>query len=239
MRFDCRNNDELRHIKITTNFLNKVSSSVLVEFGDTKVLCCSTFEIKQPPFLANTEKGWVTAEYNMLPCSSNSRIQRERSKVGGRTQEIQRLIGRSLRSIVDTEKLNKTTITVDCDVLQADGGTRTASITGAYVSLSILFREMLEKNILTENPLLDSVSAISTGIVNEECVTDLNYKEDSSAEVDMNFVITGSGKIVEVQGTAEEKPFTKKQLDMLYELAEKACNQLKNIQEVALNFEVK
>ncbi|MFN8673992.1 MAG: ribonuclease PH [Candidatus Sericytochromatia bacterium] len=239
MRFDGRNNNELRNIKITTNFLNKTNSSVLIEFGNTKVLCVSSFEAKQPQFLLNTDEGWVTAEYSMLPCSSDQRIPRERSKVGGRTQEIQRLIGRALRAVVDTKKLNKHTITVDCDVLQADGGTRTASITGAYVSLSILFKDMINKGILLENPFIDSVSAVSTGIVKGENVTDLNYVEDSSAEVDMNFVITGSGKIVEVQGTAEEKPFTKKQLDDMYELAEQSCNQLKKLQEIALDFDVK
>ena len=150
MRFDGRNNDETRNIKITTGFLNKVPSSVLVEFGDTKVLCSASYESKQPPFLLNTDDGWITAEYAMLPCSSDKRIQRERSKIGGRTQEIQRLIGRSLRAITDNRKLNKHTITIDCDVLQADGGTRTASITGAYISLSILFNEMLGKALLTE-----------------------------------------------------------------------------------------
>lgn len=239
MRFDGRNPEELRHVRITTNYLNKVSSSVLVEFGDTKVLCAASFETKQPPFLLNTDEGWVTAEYSMLPCSSDKRISRERSKVGGRTQEIQRLIGRSLRAIVDRKKLNKTTITVDCDVLQADGGTRTASITGAYVSLSLLFREMIQKGLLTENPLVDSVSAISAGIIKGEVLVDLNYPEDSSAEVDMNFVMTGSGKIIEVQGTAEEKPFTKKELDLLYDVAEKSCKSLKELQDIALNFEVK
>ncbi|MEK7432921.1 MAG: ribonuclease PH [Cyanobacteriota bacterium] len=239
MRFDGRNNDETRNIKITTGFLNKVPSSVLVEFGDTKVLCSASYESKQPPFLINTDDGWITAEYAMLPCSSDKRIQRERGKVGGRTQEIQRLIGRSLRAITDTKKLNKHTITVDCDVLQADGGTRTASITGAYVSACILFKEMIRKELISENPFNDSVSGISTGISDGESIVDLNYHEDSNAEVDMNFVITGSGKIVEVQGTAEEKPFTKKQLDVMYDLAEKACKELKNIQDISLNFEVK
>jgi ribonuclease PH len=234
MRIDERKHDQLRPIKITTGYLNKVPTSVLVEFGDTKVLCASSFETKQPPFLFNTLKGWVTAEYSMLPLSANQRINRERSKVGGRTQEIQRLIGRSLRAITDLEKLNKCSITVDCDVLQADGGTRTASITGAYVSLCLLIRQMIDQGLLTESPLKDSVAAISTGIIAGNVYTDLNYIEDSGAEVDMNFVITGSGGIVEVQGTAEDKPFTKAQLDEMYSFAARACEELKELQQQAI-----
>ncbi|MEM3058378.1 MAG: ribonuclease PH, partial [Candidatus Nitrosocaldaceae archaeon] len=216
MRIDGRNFSDIREVKITKNYLSKVPTSVLVEFGDTKVLCTSSFETKQPPFLLNTDSGWVTAEYSMLPMSTETRIQRERSKIGGRTQEIQRLIGRALRAIVDLNKLNKCSITVDCDVLQADGGTRTASITGAYVSLYILLKQMLEKGILNELPVKDSVSAISVGIVENNICVDLNYNEDSNAEVDMNFVITGNGGIVEVQGTAEKEPFTKEMLDIMY-----------------------
>ncbi len=235
MRLDGRENNQIRPIKITKNFLNKVPTSVLIEFGDTKVLCASSFEIKQPPFLLGSEKGWVTAEYSMLPQSTQQRVGRERSKVGGRTQEIQRLIGRSLRAVTNLEKLNKLSVTVDCDVLQADGGTRTASITGAYVSLSILFREMLDKGLISEIPFRDSVSAISTGIINDNIYADLNYEEDYKAQVDMNFVITGSGELVEVQGTAEEKPFSKALLDEMYNLASQACESLKNFQKETLS----
>ena len=234
MRPDNREFDQTREIKITKNFLNKIATSVLIEFGDTKVLCTSSYQVKQPPFLLGTDRGWVTAEYAMLPMSTEERISRERSKVGGRTQEIQRLIGRSLRAITKLDKLNKMSFTVDCDVLQADGGTRTASITGAYVSLKILFDNLISQGLLTENPFKDSVSAISIGIVEGEICTDLNYIEDSKAEVDMNFVITGSGGIVEVQGTAETEPFTKAQLDKMYDLAEKSCNLLKQKQEEIL-----
>lgn len=234
MRIDNRKFEDIREVKITKNYLNKVATSVLVEFGDTKVLCTSSFETKQPPFLLNTESGWVTAEYSMLPMSTGSRINRERSKVGGRTQEIQRLIGRALRVIVDLNKLNKCSITVDCDVLQADGGTRTASITGAYVSLYILLEKMLKDGIIKEFPIKDSVSAISVGIVEGNICADLNYYEDSKAEVDMNFVITGNGGIVEVQGTAEREPFSKETLDLMYEKAFNACRKLSIIQKEAL-----
>lgn len=234
MRSDNRDYSQIRDIKITKNYLNKVETSVLIEFGDTKVLCTSSYELKQPPFLIGTEKGWVTSEYSMLPMSTQQRVSRERGKVGGRTQEIQRLIGRSLRAITDLEKLNKLNFTVDCDVLQADGGTRTASITGAYVSLSILFNSLISKGILNETPFKDSVSAISIGIINGEVCADLNYEEDSKADVDMNFVITGKGGIVEVQGTAEAEPFTKQQMDKMYEYADKSCSFLKIKQEEAL-----
>lgn len=235
MRTDGRKNDLSRPVKITTGFLNKVPTSVLVEFGDTKVLCTASYETRQPPFLLNTPKGWVTAEYSMLPLSAQQRISRERSKVGGRTQEIQRLIGRSMRAVVDLEKLNKLSITVDCDVLQADGGTRTASITGGYVSLCLLINQLLEKGLLAEMPVIDSVAAISAGIVNGEAVVDLDYPEDSTAEVDMNFVITGNGGLVEVQGTAEHKPFSKADMDKMFDLAFQACERLKAIQQEALN----
>lgn len=230
MRADNREFHKTRNVTITKNYLNKVETSVLIEFGDTKVLCTSSYEIKQPPFLVGTDKGWVTAEYSMLPMSTQQRVSRERGKVGGRTQEIQRLIGRSLRAVTNLEKLNKLNFTVDCDVIQADGGTRTASITGAYVSLSILFNSLISKGILSENPFKDSVSAISIGIINGEVCADLNYEEDSKADVDMNFVITGNGGIVEVQGTAEAEPFTKHQLDKMYMYADESCQFLKTKQ---------
>jgi len=229
-----RKNDEFREIKITKNYLNKIPSSVLVEFGDTKVLCTATYEQKQPSFLSDTTKGWVTAEYSMLPASTRPRSQRERNKINARNQEIQRLIGRALRGIVDLNKLNSTSVVIDCDVLQADGGTRTASITGAYVSLYLTLREMVSHKIIETIPLLDSISAISIGIIGEEIITDLDYDEDSKADVDMNFVITGSGKMVEVQGTAEHNPFTKEQLDQMYSHASSACEKLKEIQKNVL-----
>jgi ribonuclease PH len=237
MRNDGRDYNQLRPIKITKGYLNRVPTSVLVEFGDTKVLCTASVESKQPPFLLNTEKGWVTAEYSMLPmcATSKQRIGRERSKVGGRTQEIQRLIGRSMRAAVNLEKLNKTSITIDCDVLQADGGTRTASITGGYVSLCLLVKEMLEEGKLTENPIIDNISAVSIGVIGDKICTDLNYEEDSTAETDMNFVMTGSGGMIEIQGTAEGKCFSKEELDLMYDAAFKACTELKQIQNEALN----
>jgi len=234
MRVDNRNFEDIRDVKITKNYLNKIPTSVLVEFGDTKVLCTSSFENKQPPFLLNTESGWITAEYSMLPMSTEVRIQRERNKISGRTQEIQRLIGRALRTVVDLNKLNKCSIIVDCDVLQADGGTRTASITGAYVSLHILLEKMLKDGVIQELPIKDSVSAISVGIVEGNICVDLNYYEDSNAEVDMNFVITGNGSIVEVQGTAEKEPFSKKILDLMYEKALISCKKLSLIQKETL-----
>jgi len=229
-----RQNDELREIKITKNYLNKIPSSVLVEFGDTKVLCTATFEQKQPAFLADTTKGWVTAEYSMLPASTRPRSQRERNKINARNQEIQRLIGRALRGIININKLNSTSITIDCDVLQADGGTRTASITGAYISLYLTLKEMLAQGIIDTIPLSDSISAVSIGIIGKNIMTDLDYDEDSKADVDMNFVITGSGKMVEVQGTAEHNPFTKEQLDEMYLHASSACEKLKELQKTVL-----
>lgn len=237
MRNDGRDYTQLRSVKITKGYLNRVPTSVLVEFGDTKVLCTASVEMKQPQFLLNTEKGWVTAEYSMLPmcATSKQRIGRERSKVGGRTQEIQRLIGRSMRAAVNLEKLNKVSITIDCDVLQADGGTRTASITGGYVSLCLLVKELLDNGILKENPIIDNISAVSIGIIDGKVCTDLNYEEDSSAETDMNFVMTGNGGIIEVQGTAEGKPFSKEELDLMYDSAFKACTELKQFQNEALN----
>jgi ribonuclease PH len=226
MRIDKRKADELRKLKITRNYIKGAEGSALIEMGDTKVLCTATVENSVPPFLKGKGKGWVTAEYAMLPRSSNQRIPRERNKVGGRTHEIQRLIGRSLRSVVDLTILGERSIMIDCDVIQADGGTRTASITGAYVALVDAIRHMKKKGMITRDPITDHLAAVSMGIVEGRPVLDLCYVEDSTAEVDMNLVMTGSGGIVEVQGTAEGKPFSKKDMNKLLVLGEKGINAL-------------
>lgn len=212
--------DELRPIKITNNYL-KHTASVLIEFGNTKVICTAAASDKTAPFLRNTGKGWLTAEYSMLPMSTQTRTTREavRGRLGGRTHEIQRLIGRSLRAVTDLTAFGEKTIYIDCDVIQADGGTRTASITGAFVALVDVFRKMKQEGIVDRIPINDFVSAISVGIVDNEVILDLEYEEDSRAQVDMNFVMTGSGLFIEVQGTAEQQPFNKEQLDRMTELA--------------------
>ncbi len=212
--------DELRPIKITNNYL-KDSASVLIEFGNTKVICTAALDDKTAPFLRNTGKGWLTAEYSMLPMATQTRTAREvvRGRQGGRTHEIQRLIGRSLRAVTNLTAFGEKTIYIDCDVIQADGGTRTASITGAFVALVDLFKKMKQDGIVEKIPVIDYVSAISVGIVDNEVIIDLEYKEDSQAQVDMNFVMTGSGLFIEVQGTAEHLPFNKEQLDKMTELA--------------------
>lgn len=212
--------DELRPIKITNSYL-KNRASVLVEFGDTKVICTAALDDKTAPFLKNTGKGWLTAEYSMLPMSTETRTAREvtRGRPGGRTHEIQRLIGRSLRAVTDLTAFGEKTIYIDCDVIQADGGTRTASITGGFVALIDLFKAMKQEGTLEKIPVNDYVSAISVGIVSHEVIIDLAYEEDSRAEVDMNFVMTGSGLFIEIQGTAEQHPFNKGQLDKMTELA--------------------
>lgn len=219
--------DELRPIKITNSYL-KNTASVLVEFGDTKVICTAALDDKTAPFLKNTGKGWLTAEYSMLPMSTETRTAREvaRGRLGGRTHEIQRLIGRSLRAVTDLTAFGEKTIYIDCDVIQADGGTRTASITGGFVALIDLFKTMKQDGTLEKIPVNDYVSAISVGIVDNEVIIDLAYEEDSQAEVDMNFVMTGSGLFIEIQGTAEQHPFNKGQLDKMTELA---VNSIKTI----------
>ncbi len=195
--------------------------SVLVEFGNTKVICAASLDNKPVPFLKNTGKGWLTAEYSMLPMSTQTRTAREsvRGHLGGRTHEIQRMIGRSLRAVTDLTAFGERTIYLDCDVIQADGGTRTASITGAFIALVGLFKRLREEGIVNEIPISDYLSAISVGIVDKQILLDLEYEEDSRAEVDMNFVMTGSGLFIEVQGTAEHAPFNKEQLDQMTELA--------------------
>ncbi len=226
MRVDGRKADELRKLKITRNYIKAAEGSVLIEMGDTKVICTATVEETVPPFLKGKSTGWVTAEYAMLPRSSAQRIQRERNKVGGRTHEIQRLIGRSLRSVVDMAPLGERTVLIDCDVVQADGGTRTASITGAYVALVDALRYMKKHGRLDSIPVRDYLAAISVGIVDGKPMLDLCYAEDSTAEVDMNLVMTGAGRIVEVQGTAEGDPFSRDELDRLLALGEKGIKAL-------------
>jgi ribonuclease PH len=221
MRFDGRKKNQLRPLKITRNFVKHAEGSVLIEMGDTKVICTATVEERVPPFLRDQKKGWVTAEYAMIPRSTKERISREstRGKVGGRTHEIQRLVGRSLRSVTDMAALGERTVWIDCDVIQADGGTRTASITGSFVALVDALTSLRKAGKIQAMPIRDYLAAISVGKVNGELLLDLNYPEDSKAEVDMNVVMTGGGKYVEVQGTAEQEPFHRKELDGLMKLA--------------------
>ncbi|OGQ56620.1 MAG: ribonuclease PH [Deltaproteobacteria bacterium RIFCSPLOWO2_02_56_12] len=236
MRTDGRKERELRPIVITPSYIKSADGSVLIEVGDTRVICTAKLEDKVPPFLRHSGKGWITAEYGMLPSSSQVRISREaaRGRIGGRTHEIQRLIGRSLRTIADLKSLGERTIWIDCDVIQADGGTRTASITGAYVALVEAARQLIKQGVVQKNPIKDSVAAVSVGIVDGKPLLDLNYEEDSRAEVDMNFVMTGSGKFVEVQGTAESAPFTKKGLDRMAEIAQQGIRELLKVQKKVL-----
>jgi ribonuclease PH len=226
MRVDGRKADELRKIRITKNYLKSAEGSVLIEMGDTKVICTATVDKSVPPFLRGKGVGWVTAEYAMLPRSSAQRISRERSKVGGRTHEIQRLIGRALRSVVDMNALGERTVLIDCDVIQADGGTRTASITGAYIALVEALQHIKAQGTIDQVPVTDYLAAISVGIVDGKPVLDLCYKEDSAAGVDLNLVMTGTGKIVEVQGTAEGEPFSKAEMNKLIALGEKGIKAL-------------
>lgn len=225
--------DELRPIRITNNYLKNVPGSVLVEFGNTKIICTAYLEDKPAPFLKNTGKGWLTAEYSMLPMSTHTRTVREssRGRLGGRTHEIQRLIGRSLRAVTKLADFGEKTIYVDCDVIQADGGTRTASITGGFVALADLFKRMKQDKIIKKIPISDFVSAISVGIVNNQILLDLEYEEDSKADVDMNFVMTGSGLFIEVQGTAENVPFNKEQLNKMTELASSGIQKIIALQK--------
>ncbi|HTL47043.1 MAG TPA: ribonuclease PH [Verrucomicrobiae bacterium] len=236
MRIDGRKKDELRKTKFTRNYLKFASGSCLIEMGNTKVLCTASVQEGVPPFLRGAGKGWVTAEYGMLPASCTERIARESSKgkPSGRTQEIQRLIGRSLRSVIDLTKLGERTIWIDADVIQGDGGTRTAAITGSYVAVSDAVRKLMKGGLLIENPFVNSVAAVSVGIVGGSTVLDLCYQEDSKAEVDMNVVMTGTGEFIELQGTAEGKPFSKKDMDSLLLLAKKGINELIEAQRKSL-----
>lgn len=224
MRIDGRQNDELRDVKITKDYLKHPDGSVLIEMGDTKVICTAMIEDKVPHFLRGRGTGWITSEYSMLPSSTHSRKIRESSKgkIEGRTQEIQRLIGRSLRSVVDLGKLGEKTIWLDCDVIQADGGTRTASITGAFVALALA----LSKTYKTNLPLKGYLSAVSVGVVKDEILLDLCYLEDSKAKVDMNIVMTDSGEFVELQGTGEDAPFSLDELNELIRLGQKGSQEL-------------
>ena len=233
MRSDGRLPEQLRPTRITPNYLIHAEGSVLVEAGKTKVICTASVEDRVPPFRRNTGKGWVTAEYGMLPGSSSIRIGREssRGKVGGRTHEIQRLIGRSLRAIADLRTLGEKTIWIDCDVIQADGGTRTASITGAYVALAEAVRSWLGRGMISIDPVKDAVAAVSIGIVEGKILLDLCYEEDSKADVDMNFVMTGAGKFIEVQGTAEASPFTRRQMERMAEIAQTGIKELLKTQK--------
>ena len=235
-RNDGRCSTDLRPITITRDFIKHAEGSVLIEFGDTRVICTASVEESVPPFLRGKGTGWVTAEYSMLPRATNTRSPREavKGKQGGRTLEIQRLIGRSLRAVVDMAKLGERSIHIDCDVIQADGGTRTASITGAYVALVDALSTLKKRGLIAEIPIRESVAAVSVGIVGGEALTDLNYLEDSAAEVDMNFVMTSSDRFVEVQGTAEAEPFTITQMDEMRDLATVGIRRLFEIQQEAL-----
>ena len=228
MRTDTREANQLRETTITPHYLMHAEGSVLIQAGNTKVICAASVEERVPPFLRNTGKGWVTAEYGMLPRATSTRTQREASagKVGGRTQEIQRLIGRSLRAVTSLPALGERTVWIDCDVIQADGGTRTASITGAFVALALALETMRNRGVIQSIPLSDYVAAISVGIVDTEPLLDLAYEDDSRAEVDMNIVKTGKGKFIEVQGTAEALPFGRDALLMLLDLADRGITQL-------------
>jgi ribonuclease PH len=228
MRSDNRPPNTLRETTLTPNFLEHAEGSVFIEAGRTKVICTASVEDRVPPFLRNSGKGWVTAEYGMLPRATSTRTAREaaQGKVGGRTQEIQRLIGRSLRSVTKLQALGERTIWIDCDVIQADGGTRTASITGAFVALALACEKLRERDVVRVIPISDYVAATSVGIVDGEALLDLAYDDDSRAEVDMNIVKTGDGRFIEVQGTAEALPFGRDSLDMLLDLADAGIRQL-------------
>ena len=228
--------DTPREIKITTNINPYTAGSVIAEFGNTKVHITATVEESVPRWMKGSGKGWVTAEYSMLPGSTHDRIRRERSKVGGRTLEIQRLIARSLRAVVDMEKLGERMVTLDCDVLVADGGTRTTSISGAYVAMEMAFNKLVENGTIPENPISEQMGALSIGITAEgKIIADLNYEEDSTCHTDMNIVMTKSGKFIEIQGTAEETPFTRDQLNAILECAEKSLKNVFEAQTKALN----
>jgi ribonuclease PH len=241
MRSDQRPANELRDTTITPHYLMHAEGSVLICAGNTKVICTASVEERVPPFLRNQGKGWVTAEYGMLPRATSTRMQREASsgKVGGRTQEIQRLIGRSLRAVTNTQALGERTVWIDCDVIQADGGTRTASITGAFVALALALEKLRDRDVLRTIPLLDYVAATSVGIVDGEPLLDLAYDDDSRADVDMNIVKTGDGRFIEVQGTAEAMPFGRDGLMSLLDLADRGIQQLVDKQAAIVGHLVK
>lgn len=232
-RPDGRRSDEIRPVNITQSFIKYADGSVLIAMGDTKVICTASVEEKVPPFLRDKKQGWVTAEYAMLPRSTHDRTPREatRGKQGGRTMEIQRLVGRVLRAVTDMTLLGERTVWIDCDVIQADGGTRTASVTGAFIALADAIKGLRTKNLIQKNPLQDYLAAVSVGKVGGQVLVDLCYEEDSLAEVDMNLVMTGKGQLVEIQGTAERAPFDKKDLDEFFSLGWTATQQLIQLQK--------
>ncbi len=236
MRPSNRQPDEMRSVRITRNYTKHAEGSVLVEFGDTKVICTASVEERVPGFLRGKGQGWVTAEYGMLPRSTGSRMRREASsgKQGGRTMEIQRLIGRSLRAAIDLEVLGENTISLDCDVIQADGGTRTASITGAWVALNDAIQHLLDKKLIKKNPLHHQIASVSVGIYNGTPVLDLDYAEDSNAETDMNVVMNSDNGFIEVQGTAEGHPYSKDELNSMLALAEKGITELFTAQQATI-----
>lgn len=239
MRTDVRLPNKIRAITVTKNYSIYPEGSVLIECGNTRVLCNATIEEKVPPFLKGTGQGWITAEYSMLPRSTQTRMIREstQGKISGRTQEIQRLIGRSLRAAVDMSKLGERTIWVDCDVIQADGGTRTTSITGGYIAVALAIETGIKKGFFMENPIKNQIAAVSLGIVKGELLLDLNYEEDSSCEIDLNLVMDSQNRIVEIQGTGERGVFTKKELDKIIKLGSEGIKKLFKIQEKVINGE--
>ncbi len=227
-RLDGRGSNELRNLKITKDYIKYAEGSCLIELGNTKVICTASVENSVPPFLQGTDTGWVSAEYGMIPRSCKTRVPREAAKgrLGGRTQEIQRLIGRSMRAVTDMSKFGERTIWMDCDVIQADGGTRCASITGSFIALVLALNRLKEDGVFEEMPLSDYIAAISVGILGQKPALDLDYEEDSRAEVDMNVIMTGSGEFIEIQGTAERKPFKKDEMDHLLALAKKGIDEI-------------
>ncbi len=236
LRIDGRQNDEKRVVKVTKDYLKNPDGSVLIEMGDTKIICSAIVEEKVPFFLKGSGTGWITAEYSMLPSSTEMRKQREstRGKIEGRTQEIQRLIGRSLRAVVDLSKLGERTVWIDCDVIQADGGTRTASITGAFIALSMALEKVHSNGLIEKFPVNNFLSAISVGVVEGKEILDLCYKEDFDADVDMNIIMTGNNEIVEIQGTGEKTSFSRDSLNKLLDLGEKGNSELVEIQKEIL-----
>jgi len=230
-RIDGRAANDLRKIKVTKDYTKHAEGSCLIEFGDTRVICTAAVEESVPPFLRNSGTGWVTAEYGMLPRSTNTRIRRDKAANSGRTQEIQRLIGRSLRGVVNMDQLGERTVKIDCDVIQADGGTRTASITGGFIALVLALKKIQKEGLIKKVPVTDYVAAISVGIYKDELLLDLDYKEDSNAEMDMNVVMVSRGKFIEVQGTAEGKAFSKSEMDELLDLAKNGVTELIAIQK--------
>jgi ribonuclease PH len=236
MRYGNRESDQIRPVTMTRNYTKHADGAVLIACGDTKVICTASINEKVPPFLKDKKQGWLTAEYGMLPCSTNERMQREaaRGKQSGRTMEIQRLIGRALRSVVDLKKMGERTIQIDCDVIQADGGTRTASITGAFVALHDAVEKLLSQQLIETTPILDHVAAISVGVYQGKAIIDLDYQEDSSCDTDMNVVMTGGMGLVEVQGTAEGLTFSRQELDAMLDMAQRGVQELVTLQKETL-----